>query len=73
MYPFMIFVQNSYMFVLISGIVFMPGGTMYPYLLTFLFKMRSVLGGLLIPIIVALKVLEKSHALKIPTAPVPVM
>lgn len=48
---------NSYMFVLPSGIVFTPGTALSTYVASFLFKTKSILGAVLIPVIVAVVLL----------------
>lgn len=73
MYPIVVFLANSYMCVLLCGSVFTPSNAMLTYFLSFLFKMKSILGIVFIPVIVAVKIFEKSHSFKMTTAPVALM
>ncbi|XP_029690391.1 uncharacterized protein isoform X3 [Takifugu rubripes] len=71
--PLLMYGRNTYLFVVLCGIVFTPAATLLLYFLTFCFNMRSGLAAVLIPVIAGLKMLENSHFLKITTAPVPLI
>lgn len=73
LFPFLMYGRNTYLFVVLCGIVFTPAASLLLYFLTFFFNMRSGLAAILIPVIAGLKMLENSHFLKITTAPVPLI
>lgn len=73
MFPLLQYCRNTYLCVLLCGIVFTPAASLLLYLFTFLFSMRSSLAAVLIPVTMGLKILESPYFLKITAAPVPIM
>lgn len=76
MHPFLAVFSNSYIIILLCGIFFTPLLVFITYFFSFLLgkrEMRIILGAVLIPVIAAGKILEKSHCLKMSITPVPLM
>lgn len=73
MFPLPIYCQNTYLCILLSGIVYTPTSSLLVYIFTFWFNMRSSVAAVLFPVIIYLKILENSYFFKTTAAPVPIM
>lgn len=75
-HPILVVSLNSNIIILLCGISFTPLLVFITYFFSFLLgkrEMRMILGAVLIPVIAAGKILEKSHSLKMSITPVPLM